>query len=49
MIKNKTLPDNNYTPFDYITAQSPVELHEEKEFREEEDKQGDRGKTDNKE
>ncbi|WHY78630.1 DUF3951 domain-containing protein [Neobacillus sp. WH10] len=37
IIKNRTLPDNNYTPFDYITAQT-VEFHEEKE---EEIKQGD--------
>ncbi|MGG3522541.1 DUF3951 domain-containing protein [Bacillus pseudomycoides] len=28
IIKNKTLPDNNYTPFDYITAQATVEFHE---------------------
>ncbi|WP_052016166.1 hypothetical protein [Halalkalibacter hemicellulosilyticus] len=41
MIKTKTIPDNNFTPFDYIMAQSPVELHEEKEVREEEDEQGD--------
>ncbi|WP_062049836.1 DUF3951 domain-containing protein [Bacillus sp. JCM 19034] len=41
MIKNKSLPDNNYTPFDYITSQSPVELHEEKEVREEDEEEGE--------
>lgn len=39
IINNKTLPDNNYTPFDYITVQATVEFHEEKEEKEEEDKQ----------
>lgn len=41
MIKNKQLPDSRYTPFDYITGQSNVQFHEEKEAKQEEDDQGD--------
>lgn len=41
IVKKKQLPDSYYTPFDYITAQTNVEFHEEKEEREEEDGQGD--------
>ncbi|ERI06717.1 hypothetical protein HMPREF0083_05203 [Aneurinibacillus aneurinilyticus ATCC 12856] len=37
----KELPDSHYTPFDYITAQTAVEFHEEKEEKEQEDEQGD--------
>jgi len=48
IIKNRTLPDNNYTPFDYITAQTTVEFHEEKDEKEEESKQGDDKEKNNK-
>ncbi|WP_442603822.1 DUF3951 domain-containing protein [Paenibacillus sp. KN14-4R] len=41
IIKGKKLPDSNYTPFDYITGQTTVEFHEEKEAKEENDDQGD--------
>lgn len=41
IIAGKGLPDNNYTPFDYITSQSSVEFHEEKQEKEEDDDQGD--------
>lgn len=37
----KQVPENNYTPFDYIMAQGQMEFHEEKEEREDENKQGD--------
>ncbi|MFD2681742.1 DUF3951 domain-containing protein [Bacillus seohaeanensis] len=37
IIKNKTFPDNYYTPFDYITTQVPTEFHEEKEEEKEKD------------
>ncbi|MCM3236183.1 DUF3951 domain-containing protein [Heyndrickxia oleronia] len=42
IIKNRMLPNNSYTPFDYITAQSTVEFHEEKEETIEEVKSGDK-------
>ncbi|MEH7356790.1 DUF3951 domain-containing protein [Neobacillus drentensis] len=48
IIKSRTLPNNNYTPFDYITAQTTVEFHEEKEEKEEESKQGDDKEKNNK-
>ncbi|WP_127581858.1 DUF3951 domain-containing protein [Paenibacillus koleovorans] len=35
------VPDSSYTPFDAIMGQSPVEFHEEKEAKEEDDDQGD--------
>lgn len=35
------MPELYYTPLDYITGQSQVEFHEEKEEREEEDDQGE--------
>lgn len=42
IVRNKSVPDNFYTPFDYITAQVPSEFHEEKEEEiEKENKQGD--------
>lgn len=41
VITKKKLPDSNYTPFDYITAQSNNEFHEEKEEKEEEADKGD--------
>jgi Protein of unknown function (DUF3951) len=41
IIKNKELPSNSYTPFDYITGQSNVEFHEEKEEKEEDNAKGD--------
>ncbi len=41
MIKNREIPDSLYTPFDYITGQTTVEFHEEKEVTKEEDDQGD--------
>ncbi|MCI1593247.1 DUF3951 domain-containing protein [Heyndrickxia oleronia] len=42
IVKNRMLPNNSYTPFDYITAQSTVEFHEEKEKTIEEVKSGDK-------
>lgn len=30
IVKNKTVPDNFYTTFDYLTAQVPSEFHEVK-------------------
>ncbi len=41
LIKNKQLPDSRYTPFDFITGQTNVEFHEEKEAVQEEDDQGE--------
>ncbi|NOU78927.1 DUF3951 domain-containing protein [Paenibacillus sp. LMG 31459] len=35
------LPSNNYTPFDYITAHSLVEFHDEKKEIEENAEHGD--------
>ncbi|OBR62817.1 hypothetical protein A7K91_15620 [Paenibacillus oryzae] len=37
----RKLPSNHYTPFDYITAHSQVEFHEEKQEKEEDDDHGD--------
>jgi Protein of unknown function (DUF3951) len=44
MIKGKQIPNSNYTPFDYITGQTPVEFHEEKEDKEEQDDEGEQYK-----
>lgn len=41
MITKNELPSSNYTPFDYITGQTNIEFHEEKEEKVEEDDQGD--------
>ncbi|MCG7407304.1 DUF3951 domain-containing protein [Paenibacillus sp. ACRRX] len=41
IIRGRALPSNDYTPFDYITGQSSVEFHEEKQEKEEEDDEGD--------
>ncbi|BBH19721.1 hypothetical protein Back11_10660 [Paenibacillus baekrokdamisoli] len=41
MIMKKELPSNNYTPFDYIMAQSTIEFHEEKQVKEVDDDHGD--------
>ncbi|MCR8641876.1 DUF3951 domain-containing protein [Paenibacillus sp. N1-5-1-14] len=41
IVKGKKLPESNYTPFDYITGQTTVEFHEQKEAKEENDDQGD--------
>ncbi|QGQ96630.1 DUF3951 domain-containing protein [Paenibacillus psychroresistens] len=41
MLKQKELPSSNYTPFDYIMGQAPVEFHEDKQEKEVEDDQGD--------
>lgn len=41
VILTRKLPSNNYTPFDYITAQSPVEFHDEKKEIEENADHGD--------
>lgn len=38
---NKKWPSSIYTPFDNITAQSPIEFHEEKQEREVDDSHGD--------
>lgn len=44
VMTKKKLPDSSYTPFDYITAQSNIEFHEEKEEKEEADKGDDKDK-----
>lgn len=41
IIIKRRVPENNYTPFDYIMGQGQVEFHEQKEVKEEEDGQGD--------
>ncbi|AWB44558.1 DUF3951 domain-containing protein [Paenibacillus sp. CAA11] len=41
MIRKKRIPDIYYTPFDYITGQSTIEFHEEKEDEEQDNDQGD--------
>lgn len=41
IIKKKNLPNSYYTPFDYITGQTNVEFHEEKEEEEQENGLGD--------
>jgi hypothetical protein len=41
LIKKKQLPDNYYTPFDYITSQQLPEYHVEKEERKQENRQDD--------
>jgi hypothetical protein len=41
MIAGKKIPNSDYTPFDYITGQTPVEFHEEKKEKEQKDDQGD--------
>ncbi|WP_175073919.1 DUF3951 domain-containing protein [Terribacillus sp. AE2B 122] len=40
LIRHKTVPDNSYTPFDYITSVSQDEFHEEKRETITEAKQG---------
>ncbi|PEA35522.1 DUF3951 domain-containing protein [Priestia megaterium] len=37
----RKLPSNYYTPFDYISAQTTEEFHEEKEEIKKEDENGD--------
>ncbi|WP_337104202.1 DUF3951 domain-containing protein [Paenibacillus sp. YIM B09110] len=41
MLLKRGLPSNNYTPFDYITAHSLVEFHDEKQEKEEDEDHGD--------
>jgi hypothetical protein len=41
ILRKRELPIYHYTPFDYITAHTTVEFHEEKEEHEDEDDQGD--------
>lgn len=41
IISGKGIPNSDYTPFDYIAGQTPVEFHEEKQEKEEDDEQGD--------
>jgi hypothetical protein len=41
IMTKKELPSSNYTPFDYITGQTNIEFHEEKEETEEENDKGD--------
>ncbi|MDL4843022.1 DUF3951 domain-containing protein [Aquibacillus rhizosphaerae] len=47
-IKNKSVPDNSYTPFDYIAGQNTIEFHDEIEVREDEDQGDDLDKNHNK-
>ncbi|MFC3746928.1 DUF3951 domain-containing protein [Paenibacillus sp. GCM10012306] len=41
ILLTRKLPSNNYTPFDYITAQALVEFHDEKKEIEENADHGD--------
>lgn len=41
MLLKRGLPSNNYTPFDYITAHSNVEFHDEKQEIDENEDHGD--------
>ncbi|UQZ37172.1 DUF3951 domain-containing protein [Paenibacillus sp. PK3_47] len=41
LLLTRKLPSNNYTPFDYITAHSLVEFHDEKKEIEENADHGD--------
>lgn len=41
MIAGKAIPSSDYTPFDQITGNTPIEFHEEKQEKEEKDEQGD--------
>jgi len=41
IVRKRELPTSHYTPFDYITAHTTAEFHEEKEEHEDEDDQGD--------
>lgn len=41
VLLTRKLPSNNYTPFDYVTAQSLVEFHDEKKEIEENADHGD--------
>ncbi|WP_235206661.1 DUF3951 domain-containing protein [Paenibacillus tyrfis] len=41
MIAGKAIPNSDYTPFDQITGNTPIEFHEEKQEKEEKDEQGD--------
>ncbi|REK76459.1 DUF3951 domain-containing protein [Paenibacillus paeoniae] len=41
ILLKRGLPSNNYTPFDYITAHSNVEFHDEKQEKEENVDHGD--------
>jgi Protein of unknown function (DUF3951) len=41
MAATRIIPSNYYTPFDYISSQTTVEFHEEKEEEEQVDGQGD--------
>ncbi|MEK4348990.1 DUF3951 domain-containing protein [Paenibacillus sp. FSL P4-0184] len=41
ILLTRKLPSNNYTPFDYITAYSHVEFHDEKKAIEENADHGD--------
>ncbi|MBC8080584.1 MAG: DUF3951 domain-containing protein [Gorillibacterium sp.] len=45
LIRNKEIPNSNYTPFDQIMGQTPSAFHEEKkELEEQEDKGDDKDK-----
>ncbi|MFP4974650.1 DUF3951 domain-containing protein [Paenibacillus sp. CN-4] len=41
VLLTRKLPSNNYTPFDYVTAHSLVEFHDEKKEIEEKADHGD--------
>lgn len=41
VLLTRKLPSNNYTPFDYVTAHSLVEFHDEKKEIEENADHGD--------
>ena len=41
-IRKRKLPSNYYTPFDYISAQTNAEFHEEKEETKEDNENGDK-------
>ncbi|MFD2611175.1 DUF3951 domain-containing protein [Paenibacillus gansuensis] len=41
MATKKEIPESNYTPLDFIMGQTPIEFHEEKKTKEEQEGQGE--------
>lgn len=41
IVTGKKIPNNDYTPFDYIAGQTSVEFHAEKQEQEEDEDKGD--------
>ncbi|MFB9326227.1 DUF3951 domain-containing protein [Paenibacillus aurantiacus] len=40
-LRNRRWPSNDYTPFDYITAQSKIEFHDVEQDNDDDDDHGD--------